>query len=208
MEPVPENFWADIGELATDVPAEANERAISYLDIREATGVVQPANRGITLERQVLRFLQFEGDGGALRDSHGHLVQHLADRLDVGEAKLFMQLKRMRDDGKIDLTEAGIDRVYSIRLRRPRTPQVVEHTERVAAEVPESSGLADKFGVSERGQVADTDIARELAELIWLKFEEAIQEVGRLSQRVEELQQENQVLARLVQSQGPHVTRT
>lgn len=200
MESVPENFWADIGDLTTDVPSDTDgDRAISYLDIREAAGVVQPANRGITLERQILRFLRFEGEDGGIRDSHGHLVHHLADRLDVGEAKLFMQLKRMRDDGKIDLTEAGIDRVYSIRVRKSRTPQVVEQTERVTSEAPETPGLVDKFGVSERAEVADTDIARELAELIWLKFEEAIQEVGRLSQRVEELQQENQVLSRLVQ---------
>lgn len=204
MTNVPENFWADLEDLADEpVPTGEEDRPLSYLDV-EATGVITTPDRKLSLDRKILRLIRFEGEDGVLRDNHGGLISLIADRLDVSETKAFLFLKRMVASGMIEMTEAGMDRVYAVRLPRSRTPDVVHRTEEVQAETqpsipstptPTQESLLSRFDL-DVPNIDEDKLVRAVAETLWHRYEQAIQEVGRLAQLVEVLQQENHRLSR------------
>jgi biotin operon repressor len=190
------NFWDDLGVTeapsepveevgpssggpAPSTPPNPEDRILSYRD-------VQPTSLVDDTPRQKLRDL-FSQNDNRLHSDTGTVVEEIAKTIGLSRQNTWDMLLTLRRKGLIDIIMVNKHRVYTITWN----PDVEQRKHEVQATKPRPSTRTVREETPDPlDNVDDDKLHAALAEAMWLRYEHAVQQVGMLSQRVEELEAE------------------
>lgn len=157
-----ENFWDAVVE---------DERPLSHRDVSAPVPLVTKTGPSLInrLRSEIIRA------GGALRSPTGDLHHDLAEMFDIGLPEVRALLRKAVGTGEYDIVKADDDRVYAVKMAETKT----------VTSVPAQPAPADPRSLPERFEISAPDaqserIAAAIAEAMWLRYEQAVGEVGRL----------------------------
>lgn len=154
--------------LRVVAPEEEPDRPLSYLDVTPQP-LVQKTPRQ--------RIMEYLRSHAPVRSHGGTLIQDLSNSLGLTEALIWRVLNDMSRKGTIDLIMAGKQRVYSVHL-------IDRHAITDESEWQPVSGETTEAPVNETPK-PDDRLAGALAAELWLRYEQAVEQVGMLSDQLE-----------------------